>query len=545
MSTPITWSHSGLKDFEGCARRYHEVKVLKKFPHKDTKHTIYGKEVHKAIELYGRDGVPMPPALADFKPAVDAILAKPGRKLFEHEMGVTADLRPCAFDAPDRWVRGIADLLIVNDDNLTARCVDWKGLALDTPIPTPQGWATMGSLQVGDLVFDAQGKPTRVVGKSQVKHIPCYKITFSDTTTVVCDEEHLWKLASGRVVGVRDLTGKRNKKQRVKPPRIAVAAPLALPDIPLPIDPYVLGLWLADGKRASSEISKPDLFVWEEVQRRGYAVNMETGGSKSCPTRTVKGLRTQLVSCGLLGANKRIPPAYLRAGYSQRLDLLRGLMDGDGNANPTRKQAVYTTTSKELSNDVCELLSSLGQRPLQSTVTARGFNTTTTAYPVSFRPIGINPFLLPRKAERIDARWGAGDSATRIVVSVEQVPTVPTQCIAVESEDHTFLCTERMVPTHNTGNDKYPDRDQLVLMSLMVFTHFPHIRRVSSALMFVVKGSMFKHRMERDEAEETWWRYRERVAKLEAAHANNVWNPSQSPLCGWCPVKSCVFHPDH
>ncbi len=25
------WSHSSLKDYEGCARRYHEVKVLKKY----------------------------------------------------------------------------------------------------------------------------------------------------------------------------------------------------------------------------------------------------------------------------------------------------------------------------------------------------------------------------------------------------------------------------------------------------------------------------------------------------------------------------------
>ena len=46
-------------------------------------------------------------------------------------------------------------------------------------------------------------------------------------------------------------------------------------------------------------------------------------------------------------------------------------------------------------------------------------------------------------------------------------------------------------------------------------------------------------------ADAAWWAYRERVAKLEAAHANDVWNPSQSPLCGWCPVKTCPFNPQH
>ena len=96
-----------------------------------------------------------------------------------------------------------------------------------------------------------------------------------------------------------------------------------------------------------------------------------------------------------------------------------------------------------------------------------------------------------------------------------------------------------------TGSDKYPDKDQLVLMSLMVFAHFPHIRSVSSALFFVVKGTMVKHKMDREEAGDAWWRYRERVAKLEMAHSNDVWNPTQSPLCGWCPVTTCPLNPKH
>lgn len=220
--TNITWSHSSLKDFEGCARRYHEVKVLKNYPFQETTHTIYGKDVHKAIEDYGKDGTPIPEKYAQFKPVVDEIMKKPGRKLFEHEMGLTKDLKPCAFNSSDRWVRGIADLLIINDDNLTAKVVDWK-----------------------------------------------------------------------------------------------------------------------------------------------------------------------------------------------------------------------------------------------------------------------------------------------------------------------------------TGSNKYPDRDQLILMSLMVFAHFPHIRQVKSALVFLVKETLTTHAMLRGEAEEAWWRYKERVAKLETAHATDVWNPSQSPLCGWCPVITCTFNPKH
>lgn len=216
----VVWSHSGLKDFEGCARRFHEVKVLKRYPFRDTPQTLYGKDVHKAIEDYGKHGTPLPAAFAQYKPVVDAVMSKPGRKMFEHEMGVTNDLRPCGFKDAEAWVRGIADFMSIDDDNLTAWVADWK-----------------------------------------------------------------------------------------------------------------------------------------------------------------------------------------------------------------------------------------------------------------------------------------------------------------------------------TGSNKYPDTDQLALMSLMVFVHFPHIRRVNSALMFIVKESMVKHRMERDDADAVWQRYRERVAKLEAAHEHNVWNPTQSGLCKqYCPVLTCEFN---
>lgn len=218
----IKWSHSALKDYEGCARRFHEVKVLKNYPFTDTVHTRYGKQVHEAAELYIKEGKPLPPEYDFMQPILDSLLKKEGRKLAEYEMGLREDLSPCDFKAEDVWVRGIADLLIIDDDGLKAWVIDYK-----------------------------------------------------------------------------------------------------------------------------------------------------------------------------------------------------------------------------------------------------------------------------------------------------------------------------------TGNDKYPDRDQLILMSLMVFAHFPHIRQVNSALLFVVKGTAVKHKMTLDEVEFHWWRYRERVSKLVASHTNNVWNPTSTPLCGWCQVKTCEFHPKH
>ena len=101
------------------------------------------------------------------------------------------------------------------------------------------------------------------------------------------------------------------------------------------------------------------------------------------------------------------------------------------------------------------------------------------------------------------------------------------------------------VVDYKTGNNKYPDREQLKLMSLMVFVNFPHIREVKSALLFVVKNDMVKHSMTVDEAKAEWWKYRERVGRIAASIDADVWNPTRTPLCGWCPVKSCEFHKEH
>lgn len=84
------------------------------------------------------------------------------------------------------------DPVVTDDGELGLRIVDYKGLALDTPIPTPAGWSTMGDLHVGDSVYGTSGEPVLVTVKSEVHHRPCYRITFSDGTSVVCDNVHLW-----------------------------------------------------------------------------------------------------------------------------------------------------------------------------------------------------------------------------------------------------------------------------------------------------------------------------------------------------------------
>ena len=78
-----------------------------------------------------------------------------------------------------------------------------KQLALDTPIPTPQGFTNMGDLKVGDTVFDENGNPCHVVAKSPVDDTEqAYKLTFKDGTSIIAGERHLWNISddSGRKI---------------------------------------------------------------------------------------------------------------------------------------------------------------------------------------------------------------------------------------------------------------------------------------------------------------------------------------------------------
>ena len=126
MTANIKWSFSSLKTFQQCPKKYYHTKVAKDVKEPDTTATLYGKSAHTVAEEYIRDGVAVPPAFAFMKPTLDALNAIHGTKLCEEELGLTKDLEPCAFDAPEAWWRGIADLVILDDANELAWSVDYK-----------------------------------------------------------------------------------------------------------------------------------------------------------------------------------------------------------------------------------------------------------------------------------------------------------------------------------------------------------------------------------------------------------------------------------
>ncbi|MGV7686321.1 replicative DNA helicase [Mycobacterium kansasii] len=73
-----------------------------------------------------------------------------------------------------------------------------KALALDTPLPTPHGWTTMGEVNAGQELIGADGKPTRIIAATDTMYErPSYAIEFDASCTIIADGSHQWPTLNG------------------------------------------------------------------------------------------------------------------------------------------------------------------------------------------------------------------------------------------------------------------------------------------------------------------------------------------------------------
>jgi phage terminase large subunit-like protein len=111
-----------------------------------------------------------------------------------------------------------------------------------------------------------------------------------------------------------------------------------LPEKDLPVDPYLLGLWLGDGLYTEPIITTPDheivTYLNDFCEKNGFVLSKHK--SNKYTYRIIEReklfrnrLKSALKDLGVLG-NKHIPESYLTASRKQRLELLAGLIDTDG-----------------------------------------------------------------------------------------------------------------------------------------------------------------------------------------------------------------------
>lgn len=363
-----------------------------------------------------------------------------------------------------------------------------KALALNTPIPTPGGWTTMGDIKPGDTIFDESGQTCSVtlVTPVYLNH-DCYKVVFDDGSEIIADAEHLWlteteaarqsernwqrrgarntvlprgtdqsdKRIFPYVVSTREIAstlivnGKRNHAVRL-------SKPIECPEKELPIPPYTLGAWLGDGTSCAAAITcdDRDAEIMEHVAADEIPVLRQP--RKDRPTHWslsdgVKNPHKDCVSKRLramgLWDNKHIPNDYLRASVGQRLELLRGLMDTDGHFS--NGAAEFCTTSRVLADGVYELVCSLGIRTKMDEGRASIYGRDCGE---KFRIRFTTPLQVFKLSRKLAAQSKVtGRRKYRYIVSCDPVPTVPVRCIQVDSPNRLYLAGRSFIATHNTA----------------------------------------------------------------------------------------------
>ena len=371
-----------------------------------------------------------------------------------------------------------------------------KALSLDTEVPTPSGWTTMGEIKVGDMLFDESGAPCNVTFITDVMHgRTCYDVVFDDGTVIVADAEHQWvtdthasrKAKSRRVTGAVSSKPQCQRRKECDPAirttdeikgslvygnrernhSIDVCGPLNLPDAVLPIHPYAFGAWLGDGDSKSFTMTSADPEIIAEMAKSGcsfqdgkkdprssavrYAVTAtahkrDPVTGKSCSNGS---MLSTLKAMGVF-QNKHIPSVYLRSSVTQRMDLLCGLMDTDGYIQ-TNGNCEFTSTRKALASGVFELIVSLGfKATMQESVARLNGVDCGPKYRISFTP-DRPVFRLTRKLARHNFTRAQKDrTRRRYIAEIRERESVPVRCLTVDSQNHLFLASRSFVPTHNT-----------------------------------------------------------------------------------------------
>ena len=102
--------------------------------------------------------------------------------------------------------------------------------------------------------------------------------------------------------------------------------------------------------------------------------------------------------------------------------------------------------------------------------------------------------------------------------------------------------SDAFIVDYKTGNSKYYDVKQLKLMALMTFAHYPEVSHIKAALLFVKDNVFVDEEYSREDIDKLWKSFGTDLERLQISYENDVWQANPTPLCGWCPVRTCEFY---
>lgn len=353
-----------------------------------------------------------------------------------------------------------------------------KAQPLAAKVLTPVGWRMMGDLAVGDPIIGADGHVHRVTGVFEQGEKEVFRVTMSDGGSTVCCDDHLWQTRS-RSERRANAPGSAKPLRLVRSALTRANSGGSNHSIPfasaasfdsrgaLPIDPWLLGVYLGDGSISGSKLRISN--VEPDVRRRvvealpagdAVAETPEDLSVKKAQRDNGQSLMLlALENLGLRGAHsweKFVPEQFLFGSISERARLLQGLCDTDGYVTDPGGAAVeYCTTSPMLREHVAFLVGSLGGRVTWQTkkgaYSKRGQSFECREYyrvQISF-PDGK---IVPVSSEKHLAKYkpGARRITERFIASVEPEGRAVCRCISVSAPDKLYV-TDDFIVTHNSG----------------------------------------------------------------------------------------------
>jgi hypothetical protein len=323
-----------------------------------------------------------------------------------------------------------------------------------------------GDLRVGDYVFGRNGQSVKVLAISE-EMMADRKVIFTDGSEIVCHENHEWLVYDRlgdrnveMVVTTKEIESmgvwlgehKRGGRARFQ---VDANTCIDFEERVLLLHPYVLGVWLGDGKSSYPTICyhPKDRGTIDKIVGLGYKelavyTHKITGVLYSVfGNRENKDVLDKLKEMNLIN-NKHIPDEYIFSSVEQRLELLAGLIDTDGYVYQKNGRVTFSNANKILIDDVAKLVVSLGWRysisEFEPVKSSSGIQGKQVVYQLCFNPTCDIPTALERKKiikiKPVVRRRG--------IKSIEKCEEVPGRCIQVEGG--VYLVGENLIPTHNS-----------------------------------------------------------------------------------------------
>ncbi len=362
-----------------------------------------------------------------------------------------------------------------------------KAQPLYSKVLTPNGFILMKDIKIGSKIIGDDGKEYNVTGVYPQGMKDVYEILFSDGSITHCCKEHLWKIQTPynraynkyQIVELRDIldkplynVGKDGYKKYNY--YIPMTSPVEFKEKKVFIDPYFLGVMIGDSNLNYTGSIKLSLYeddVMEKInnilKKDNFELKLDKIDKKDYrifdnnlnPRTFIKGellhrLKIELENLELIGKKsyeKFIPKQYLFNTVENRIKLLQGLIDTDGEVK--NQTYTYSTTSIQLAEDIQFLIQSLGGTcKISKRQTYYTHNDIKQKGRISYRlniktPKNILPFS--SKKHKMNYK-SCQTQARRTIRQIKLVGKEECQCIMVDSNSHLYL-TDNFIVTHNTA----------------------------------------------------------------------------------------------